>query len=65
MKHVADPAGGRRRRHDGRRPAHPICRTDPLANLLLTMLDKAGIELDEFADSTGKIQELEGEPLAL
>jgi hypothetical protein len=29
------------------------------------MLDKAGIELDEFADSTGKIQELEGEPLAL
>jgi hypothetical protein len=37
----------------------------PLANLLLTMLDKAGIEMDTFADSTGKIQELAGEPLAL
>jgi hypothetical protein len=37
----------------------------PLANLLLTMLDKAGIEMDRFADSTGKIQELAGEPLAL
>jgi hypothetical protein len=37
----------------------------PLANLLLTMLDKAGIEMDKFADSTGKIQELAGEPLAL
>jgi uncharacterized protein DUF1552 len=37
----------------------------PLANLLLTMLDKAGIEMDKFADSTGKIQELGGEPLAL
>ena len=29
------------------------------------MLDKAGIEMDSFADSTGKIQELAGEPLAL
>jgi len=37
----------------------------PLANLLLTMLDKAGIEMDRFADSTGKIQEHAGEPLAL
>jgi hypothetical protein len=49
-------AGGRHIRY-----AEPT----PLANLLLTMLDKAGIEMDRFADSTGKIQELAGEPLAL
>jgi hypothetical protein len=34
----------------------------PLANLHLTVLDRAGIHLDKFADSTGKIAEL-GEPL--
>jgi hypothetical protein len=37
----------------------------PLANLLLTMLDKGGVKMDKFADSTGKIQELAGEPLSL
>jgi hypothetical protein len=36
----------------------------PLSNLLLTMLDKAGIEMDSFADSTGKIDQLV-EPLTL
>jgi hypothetical protein len=36
----------------------------PMANLLLTMLDKAGIGMDKFADSTGKVEEL-GEPLTL
>ena len=36
----------------------------PMANLLLTMLDKAGIRMDRFADSTGKIDEL-AEPLSL
>jgi hypothetical protein len=35
----------------------------PLSNLLLTMLEKAGIEMDSFADSTGKINELE--PLSI
>jgi hypothetical protein len=30
----------------------------PLANLLLTMLDKAGVNIERFADSTGKIAEL-------
>ena len=30
----------------------------PLANLLLTMLDKAGVDVERFADSTGKIAEL-------
>jgi hypothetical protein len=30
----------------------------PLANLLLTMLDKAGVNVERFADSTGKIPEL-------
>jgi uncharacterized protein DUF1552 len=30
----------------------------PLANLHLTLLEKVGVRLDTFADSTGKIQEL-------
>ena len=30
----------------------------PLANLLLTMLDKAGVNVERFADSTGRIAEL-------
>lgn len=36
----------------------------PLANLHLTLLDKAGVRLDSFADSEGKIPELL-QPLAL
>ena len=36
----------------------------PLANLHLTLLDKVGVHLDSFADSTGKLDEL-GEPLAI
>jgi hypothetical protein len=30
----------------------------PLANLHLTLLDKAGVKLDKFADSNGKLEEL-------
>jgi hypothetical protein len=30
----------------------------PLANLHLTLLEKAGVRLDAFADSTGKVEEL-------
>jgi hypothetical protein len=36
----------------------------PLANLHLTLLDQAGVRLDRFADSEGKIQPL-AEPLPL
>lgn len=36
----------------------------PLANLHLTLLDRAGVKIDSFADSTGKVREL-AEPLAL
>jgi hypothetical protein len=36
----------------------------PLANLHLTLLDKAGVQLDKFADSTGKVDEL-FEPLGI
>jgi hypothetical protein len=36
----------------------------PLANLHLTLLDRAGVKVDSFADSQGKIEEL-GEPLPL
>ena len=30
----------------------------PLANLHLTLLEKVGVELDKFADSNGKVDEL-------
>jgi hypothetical protein len=30
----------------------------PLANLHLTLLEKVGVRLDAFADSTGKVDEL-------
>jgi hypothetical protein len=36
----------------------------PLANLHLTLLDRAGVRLDSFADSKGKIKDLL-EPLSL
>jgi Protein of unknown function (DUF1552) len=36
----------------------------PLSNLHLTLLDKAGVKLDAFGDSTGKIADL-GEPLGI
>ena len=36
----------------------------PLANLHLTLLDKAGVKLEKFADSQGKVDEL-FEPLAI
>jgi hypothetical protein len=36
----------------------------PMANLHLTLLDRAGVRLDSFADSTGRLIELE-EPVAL
>jgi hypothetical protein len=41
--------GGRHIRYD-----EPV----PLANLHLTLLDKVGVNIDSFADSTGKITEL-------
>jgi len=57
---VAGGGGGRLRggRHINYRES------TPMANLLLTMLDKAGIGMDKFADSTGKVEELL-EPLSL
>jgi hypothetical protein len=36
----------------------------PLANLHLTLLDKVGVRLDSFADSSGKVEEL-FEPMSL
>lgn len=39
-------------------------RTTPLANLHLTLLDKVGVRLDKFADSSGKVEQL-GEPLGI
>ena len=39
-------------------------RVTPLANLHLTLLDKVGVRLDKFADSSGKLDEL-FEPLSI
>jgi hypothetical protein len=36
----------------------------PLANLHLTLLDKAGVRIEHFADSTGKVDGL-FEPLSI
>jgi hypothetical protein len=36
----------------------------PLANLHLTLLDRAGVHLDSFADSKGRVKELL-EPLSV
>ena len=30
----------------------------PLANLHLTLLEKVGVRMEKFADSTGKLEEL-------
>jgi hypothetical protein len=41
-----------------------LAQPTPMSNLLLTVLDKAGVEMDSFADSSGKIEPLV-EPLSL
>jgi hypothetical protein len=53
-------AGGRSKSGRHIKYAQPT----PLANLHLTLLDKAGVRLDRFADSQGKVKELL-EPLSL
>ena len=57
---VAGGAAGRMKGGRHIRYAEPA----PLSNLHLTLLDKVGVRLDAFADSNGKIRELD-EPLAL
>ena len=51
---VAGGAAGRMRGGRHIRFAKPT----PLANLHLTLLDKVGVRLDKFADSSGKVDEL-------
>jgi len=51
---VAGGAAGRMR--GGRHIQHK--EPTPLANLHLTLLDKVGVQLDSFADSNGKVDEL-------
>ena len=55
-------AGGPNQRKGGRHIKY--AQPQPLANLHLTLLDKAGVRLDRFGDSNGKVKELL-EPLAL
>jgi len=50
-------AGGGAGRHKGGRHIQ-YAEPKPLANLHLTLLEKAGVRLDSFADSQGKIDEL-------
>lgn len=57
---VAGGAAGRMRGGRHIRFARPT----PLANLHLTLLDKVGVRLESFADSSGKVDEL-FEPLGL
>lgn len=57
---VAGGGGGTHRGGRHIRYAQPT----PLANLHLSMLDKVGVQLDAFADSTGKLKELYA-PVAL
>ncbi len=56
-------AGGGGGTHKGGRHIR-YAEPTPLANLHLTMLDKVGVKLDAFADSTGKLNELYA-PLSL
>jgi len=49
---LAGNLGGRMR--TGRHLAYP--RDTPMANLLLTLLDKAGVRIDKMGDSTGQLQ---------
>ena len=50
-------AGGGSGTHKGGR--HLVCQPlTPMTNLLLTMLDKSGVNIEKFADSTGKIEDL-------
>jgi hypothetical protein len=56
-------AGGAAGRMTGGRHIN-YAQPTPLSNLLLTMLNKAGIESESFADSTGRVDELV-EPLSI
>ena len=50
-------AGGAAGRHKGARHIK-YAEPTPLANLHLTLLEKVGVRMDAFADSTGKVEEL-------
>ena len=50
----SDPGRRRRRDRPEGRPAHQVREGNALANLHLTLLDRVGVHLDSFVDSTGK-----------
>jgi hypothetical protein len=50
---LAGGAAGRLR--GGRHLAYPLADDVPMTNLLVTMLDKAGVEVDRIGDNTGRI----------
>ena len=51
---LSGQSAGRERRHLRYQP------DTPMTNLLVTMLDKAGVHCDHLGDSTGKLTELYG-----
>ncbi|MBI4902503.1 MAG: DUF1552 domain-containing protein [Acidobacteria bacterium] len=51
-------AGGAGKTRGGRHIRYE--KPSPLANVHLTLLDRVGVKLDKFADSTGKVAELTG-----
>ena len=51
-------AGGRGTQFKGGRHIR-FEKPTPLANLHLTLLDKVGVHLDTFVDSTGRVSDLE------
>ena len=52
----ASCVGGRRLRAIVRRTAHAYAPHTPMSNLLLSMLDKLGVQADQHGDSTGKLE---------
>ena len=52
--------GGRGRLKGGRHLAFPIMEYVPMANLLVSVLDKADVRVERHGDSTGKLEGLSG-----
>ena len=58
---LAVVGGGSGTLKSGRHLASPVKAKTPMANLLVSMLDKAGVQVDRLGDSTGRLQ---AEPLS-
>jgi hypothetical protein len=52
--------GGTGRLKGGRHLVYPLGDATPMTNLLVTMLDKAGVAVERLGDSTGRLEPLSG-----